>query len=307
MRSLNTYIYFMNKLIFLSILLVACLSTKKITTQMNNVNFDVEGHRGCRGLMPENTIPAMLKALEIGVTTLEMDAAITKDRKVILSHDPYFNHDITTQPDGSSITEQEEKNYKIYQMNYNDVAKYDVGLKPHPKFPRQQKLKAIKPLLSDVIDAAEDYARRTKRALPLYNIETKTTAATDNIFHPAPEEFVNLLMKVIEQKKITERVTIQSFDVRTLQYLHKKQPLVRTALLIEEGDKNSLEENLKQLGYNPEVYSPYYSLVTASLIANCHNKGIKVIPWTVNIKAEIDRLKALGVDGIITDYPDLLQ
>jgi len=274
---------------------------------MNSATFDIEGHRGCRGLMPENTIPAMLKALELGVTTLEMDAAITKDKKVILSHDPYFNHDITTRPDGSLMPKAEEKNYKIYQMTYEDVTKYDVGLKGHPKFLRQQKVKAIKPLLTDVIDAAEDYAKRTKRPLPFYNIETKTTAATDNIFHPGPLEFVDLLMEVIAQKQITGRVTVQSFDSRTLQYLHKKSPSVRTAFLIEDFDKNSLDENLKELGYFPEVYSPHYTLVTNSLITECHSKGIKVIPWTVNEKTEIDRLRALHVDGIITDYPDLLK
>ena len=114
--------------------------------------FDIEGHRGCRGLMPENTIPAMIKALELGVTTLEMDAVITKDKQVILSHEPFFNHEITTLPNGKYVTEQEERNLNIYQMTFSQTQQYDVGLKPHPRFPNQRRLKATKPLLREIIE-----------------------------------------------------------------------------------------------------------------------------------------------------------
>ena len=132
---------------------------------------DFQGHRGCRGLMPENTIPAFLKALELQVTTLEMDAVITKDGKVIISHEPFFNHEITTKPTGDSVTESEEKSLNIFTMNYDSVVKYDVGLKPHPRFPLQQKIPAIKPLLIDVIDTAENYCNKYKRNPVYYNIE----------------------------------------------------------------------------------------------------------------------------------------
>ena len=101
--------------------------------------FDKQGHRGCRGLMPENTIPGMLNAIGLGVTTLEMDISFTKDKKAILSHEPFFNHEISTKPDGSFIEEKEEKNYNIYQMTYEQVKTYDVGMKPHPRFPQQKR------------------------------------------------------------------------------------------------------------------------------------------------------------------------
>src|SRR5580765_2886505 len=101
--------------------------------------FDVEGHRGCRGLMPENTIPAMLKAIDLGVTTLEMDIVITKDSQVIVSHEPFFNHEITTKPDGSFVTEGEEHSLNIYNMSYTETQQFDVGLKTHPRFPEQAK------------------------------------------------------------------------------------------------------------------------------------------------------------------------
>jgi len=272
---------------------------------MNLPAFDKEGHRGARGLMPENTIPAMLKGLDLGVTTLEMDAMITKDRKVILSHDPYFNPAITTLPDGGFIAPQDAKKYAIFQMTYEEVQKYDVGIKPYATFPQQERVKATKPLLSEVIANADAYAQLKQRPLPFYNIETKSNPATDNTNHPAPDEFVDLLMAVIKEKKIEDRVIIQSFDPRTLQVLHKRYPGIKTALLIEGFDKRTLKVQLQQLGFTPTIYSPAYNLVNAALLQDCHHKKMKVVPWTVNDKKEIDRLTAMGVDGIITDYPNL--
>jgi len=291
------------KIILLTLVITSCHTTKPIT--MNLPAFDTEAHRGGRGLMPENTIPAMLNGLSLGVTTLEMDAVITKDGQVILSHEPFFNHEITTRPDGGFIEEKEEKKYNVYTMTYAETQQYDVGVKPHPRFPQQQKLKAGKPLLSQVIDSAETFSAANHRPLPFYNIETKTQPLTDNIFHPAPDTFVDLLMKVIMEKKISNRVIIQSFDPRTLQIVHTKYPGLKTALLIEDFDKRSPDDQLKQLGFTPTIYSPAYQLVNETLLQYCHQKNIKVIAWTVNDKAEITRLKQLGVDGIISDYPNL--
>jgi glycerophosphoryl diester phosphodiesterase len=270
-------------------------------------NLDKQGHRGCRGLIPENTIPAMVNALNLGVTTLEMDISISKDKKVFLSHEPFFNHEITTKPDGSFIEEKDEKNYNMYLMNYNDIIKYDVGLKPHPRFPQQQKMKAIKPLLADVFAAIKQEMMTRKRPYPFFNIETKTQPTTDNIYHPAPAEFVELLMKVIKENGMEDFVIIQSFDFRTLQYLHKNYPTIKTAMLIEDYDKRTLEEQIKDLGFSPTIYSPAYVLVNDALIKKCHQQNIQVIPWTVNDKAKMAELKALGVDGIISDYPDLFN
>ena len=269
--------------------------------------FDKEGHRGCRGLMPENTIPAMIYALGLGVTTLEMDICFTKDGKAIISHEPFFNHEITTKPDGTYIDEKDEKGFNIYNMTYAEVSKYDVGLKPHPRFPQQQKMKAVKPLLSDLIDSVEAYMMISKRPHPMYNIETKTMPATDNSYHPAPAQFVDMLMAVIKEKGIEQRVIIQSFDIRTLQYLHKKYPNIKTAMLAEADGKSSFRKQLKDLGFTPTIYSPDFILVTAALIKDCHDLNIKVIPWTVDDKKKIEELKTMGVDGIISDYPNLFN
>ena len=126
-------------------------------------NFDLEGHRGCRGLMPENTIPAMLKAIDLNVNTLEMDVVITADKKVVVSHEPFFSHEITTLPSGDTIEAKDEWQYNIFHMTYDSVKLYDVGLKPHPRFPSQQKMKAVKPLLADLIDAVEAYLIKTNQ------------------------------------------------------------------------------------------------------------------------------------------------
>ncbi len=301
---------------------IACSSNKKVvweyfgerpepSAKVFMPKFDKQGHRGCRGLMPENTIPAMLHALSLGVTTLEMDVAFTKDSVAILSHEPFFNHEISSvfvvnygtryEP----IPEAKEKDYNIFKMTFAETQQYDVGIKPHPRFPQQQKIAVTKPSLAALFDSVRNYMMTRRRPLPYFNIETKTQPATDNIYHPAPEAFVDMLMKVIDGKQVRDFVTIQSFDIRTLQYLHKKYPAVSTALLIEDYDKRTFPVQLKALGFMPSIYSPHYSLVTASVIKQCHEEKIKVIPWTLNDKKEIERLKTMGVDGIISDYPNL--
>lgn len=289
----------------LSVLLgIILLSMMNVHAQDTFPVFDKEGHRGCRGLMPENTIPAMKKAIDLGVNTLEMDVVITKDKQVVLSHDAYLNHVFSLTPEGQEFTREDEQNYILYKMDYAQIRKFDVGSKGNPGFPRQQRIKAYKPLLGELIDSVEQYTGQ-KQALPVrYNIETKSIEGHDGEWQPAPEEFVDLLVAVLKEKKISDRVVIQSFDKRTLQVLHKKYPDVKTAYLIGE-DKLGLEGNLTALGFTPFIYSPYYKLVNAQLVQSCKEKGVKLIPWTPNTSTEIAQLKALGVDGIITDYPDL--
>lgn len=308
----------MKRFVLLAVLLVAmaCSHSKKMATSDGGSNFnnnrmsaifDAQGHRGCRGLMPENTIPAMLKALELGVTTLEMDASITQDGQVILSHEPFFNHEITTLPNGQYVTEPQERSLNIYQMTYAQTLGYDVGMKPHPRFPQQQKIKAVKPTLAAMFDSVAQYMQQAKRPYPYFNIETKCLPATDNVFHPAPGPFVEMLMQVIKAKGMEKQVIIQSFDFRSLQYLHQHYPHIKTAMLIEDTDKLPFEAQLKKLGFVATIYSPHYALVTAELVQQCHQRNMLLIPWTVNDKKEIERLKAIGVDGIITDYPNLFN
>ncbi len=276
-----------------------------MTRKIHDRDFDLQGHRGCRGILPENTIAAMKKAIDLGVTTLEMDVVISQDKKVVLSHDPYMSHLITTKPDGSTVTPEEEKNLLLYQMSYEDIRKFDVGLKPHPRFPSQQKIAAYKPLLAELLDSVSAYKTGEDSQLPFFNIETKSKPEGDNIQHPPPAEFVDLLMAVIKEKNIEDRVIIQSFDFRTLIYLHEKYPEVHTAALVEATDPRTLEQQLQELGFIPTIYSPSYELVNEELIRQCRSAGMKIIPWTINEQEKFDEIKKMGVDGIITDYPDL--
>ncbi|WP_276496615.1 glycerophosphodiester phosphodiesterase [Pontibacter litorisediminis] len=265
--------------------------------------FDTEGHRGARGLMPENTIPAMIKAIELGVTTIEMDCHVTKDGKVVVTHDPHINHLYALRPDGSDFTKEQSQAYTVYQMDYAEVRQFDTGSKQYELYPRQQKMEAHIPLLSELIDSVQTYLKANNLPQVFYNIEVKSKEGKDNEYHPAPAEFTKLVVEVVEQKNITPYVIIQSFDKRALQALHRQYPHIRASLLVSNQD--SFEENLEQLGFTPDVYSPNYKLVTEDLVRKCHERDIKLVPWTVNTAEEIARLKAMGVDGIISDYPDL--
>ena len=266
--------------------------------------FDMEGHRGTRGLMPENTIPSMLLALDLGVTTLELDVHITKDEQVILSHDPQLNPAYEFLPAGETVAAA-NTTYTWYTLNYSDICKFDVGSRYYEEFPEQQKLQVHKPLLSEVIDAVQAHVKEKKRQPVLFNIELKSEPGTDGIFHPHPNEFAQLVMDVVLAKQVQDQVIIQSFDVRIMQAVHPKFPTVKTALLVENSD--SFEINIQKLGYSPVSYNPWYKLVTPALVAACHKRGMKLITWTVNTLDEMRHLKQMGVDGIITDYPNLFR
>ncbi|RVU91896.1 glycerophosphodiester phosphodiesterase [Flavobacterium columnare] len=265
--------------------------------------FDIQGHRGCRGLLPENSIQAMKKAIDLGVTTLEMDVVISKDKEVLLSHEPFLSCEICLDKMNQTIEESKEQSFNLFQMNYDEIKKYDCGSKIHPRFLEQEKIKTHKPLLNEVIDFVEDYIQKKYPERKIfYNIETKSDPKGDGIFHPLPNEFVDLLIGVLKDKNITDKTYIQSFDVRTLQYLHQKYAEIKTVLLVE--NKFSINKNLKKLGFKPTVYSPEFILLDKQKVDFLHAKNIKVIPWTVNKKEEMEKVISYGVDGLISDYPN---
>lgn len=289
---------------FSLILFGGCKTQNLVNQKASFPAFSSEAHRGGRGLMPENTIPAMKWAIDLGVSTLEMDAHISKDGQVFLAHDHYVNPSFTLDPNGQEIPEKDNKKYPFYQMDYDLIKKYDVGSKVNSKYPEQKKFKTYMPLLSELIDSVQNHIQQSGKKQVFYNIETKSVADGDDKLHPNPEKFVDLLVKVLESKKIIPYVVIQSFDIRTLQVLNKKYPHIKTSFLIE--NKKSLEENLQILGFKPFIVSPNLKLLTPEYLKKCQDQGIKVIVWTVNTKEEINKFKAMGVDGIISDYPNLL-
>ncbi len=289
----------MKRIIYTLILSVTGLATVSAQQKL-----DVQAHRGGMGLMPENTVASMINAVKMGSRTLELDCVISSDNQVVVSHDPYMSSVFMLKPDGSAITKEEEKNLSLYQMNYEEIKKYDGGSKPHPNFPVQQKMKVYKPLLSELIDSVETYIKANHLKPVAYNIETKCSPQGDGKYNPSPDVFVDLMMGVINKKGIAKRVTIQSFDIRTLQDIHKKFPKQSLSLLYY--NKDSVEDNLKRLGFTPEYFSPHYTLVTKEMVDQVHQQKIKMMPWTVDEVKDMELLASYGVDGIISNYPDRL-
>jgi len=264
--------------------------------------FDIQGHRGARGLMPENTIPAFLVALDSGVNTIELDLAVTKDGQLVVSHDPWMSASICTDPTGKSFDEKSSMKFNIYKMTYAQVKEWDCGSRGNVNFPEQVKMSITKPLLSDVIVAVENHIKSFTRYEVDYSIEIKSLPEGDNKFHPKPEAFSDLVFSLIDQYLPLDRVVIQSFDFRVLKYWHEKYPEVRLAALVE--NKKSVTDNMDDLGFTPSIYSPYFKLLTKADVTELHRKKIRVIPWTVNEPADMLSLKGMNIDGFITDYPD---
>jgi glycerophosphoryl diester phosphodiesterase len=270
-------------------------------------NIDLQGHRGARGLLPENTIPAFLHALELGVNTLEMDTAINAQGHVFVTHEPWMSAKICSHPDGRQVSVSEEKNLRIYAMNDRQVASFDCGSRGHPDYPHQRAMPVSKPLLDEVFRVVAKQLEISKRGggseEVLFNIEIKSLPEGDRIFHPEVKEFASALYKVVQENDVVEQTTIQSFDPRALEAMHEIDPYISTSLIVENSQ--GLKTNLDRLSFTPQVYSPYYKLLDREEIDEAHTQGIKVIPWTINDKETMLEMLELGVDGLITDYPDL--
>jgi len=271
-----------------------------VLLQKNKYEFDLQGHRGARGLAPENTLQAFVKAFNLGVNTLEMDVVVTKDGQVVVSHEPWMHSSICKQPDGSLITEEAQKSFNIYAMTYKEVKQYDCGTLYFEKFPEQELSFAQKPLLKDVLQMMDSLAKNHGRKIK-YNIELKSLPEGDGIYHPTPEVFSELVVNLIASESDLKRVSLQSFDFRILQYLHKNYPEIALAALVYD---ETFEEAMARLDFMPAIYSPFYELVNKKLVKKVQALGIKIIPWTVNDPADMKRLLKQGVDGLITDYPD---
>ena len=261
---------------------------------------EIHGHRGCRGLLPENTIPAFQRAIDLGVDVLEMDIAVTKNHEIIISHEPFMSRKICLDPKENEIPLEDDMKHNLYKLSYDDIKKFDCGLKFHPDFPNQQKLKVNKPLLSEVFDCIEKISTDIK-----YNIEIKAKPEYDNVYTPEPETFVKLVLKTIKDYDVFQRCNLQSFDLRILEEINKQEPHMKVALLIDKDE--SIASKLNKLSFKPNIISPYYELLhSKEQLQGLQSEGFKVIPWTVNHAEDMKRLIFLNVDGIITDYPDRL-
>ena len=277
-------------LLGISLLFISCNSEKVI---------DIQGHRGCRGLLPENSIPAFQKAIALGVHTLEMDIAVTNDHKIIVSHEPFMSRTICKLPDGNDIPIEEDMKHNLYEMTFDSIKEYDCGTKTHPDYPEQILQSVYKPLLSEVFEMAEKANPKIK-----YNIELKAKPKYDGVYTPDAKTFVSLVLEELKVNSVLDRTNLQCFDLRVLEEIKRQNPNIEIALLVD--DDEVIEDKLSQLSYKPEIISPYYKLLNASNVESFQAEHYKVIPWTVNKTSDMELMIVYGVDGIITDYPDRL-
>ena len=220
----------------------------------------------------------------------------------MVSHDPYFHPRYSTRPDGSLVQEGDPKEY-LYTMPYDSIAKYDVGLRPVDRWPGQAKMAVCKPLASELIDFAEGYAREPVN----YNIEIKSWPGEgEGTLWPEYHVFCDTCIPLLLSKQLGERLIVQCFDTRALNYMHQRWPALTLSYLTEAEEGGDIEKLLGNLDFTPRWWSPESSVVTPENVAWCHAHGIGVVPWTVDDPAEMRRLVACGVEAIISNYPDIL-
>lgn len=265
--------------------------------------FDWQGHRGARGEAPENTTAAMLRALQEGVKTLEMDVVLSADSVVLLSHEPWFNPEICLDFEGAEWSDTSDLN--LFHYAYAEIAKCDCGTKPYARFPNQERFKASKPALLEVISEMEEASLMMNRPEPYYNIEIKARPEWDGIYYPSLAFYCDMVMEHLNKANLGERLMIQSFDPRVLQYLRNQYPQLVLAYLTEDGSRSAAQQ-IADLGFVPEVYSCDHQLLDEMTVKSLQTSGIKVVPWTVNEIERAKELRAWKVDGIITDYPALM-
>jgi glycerophosphoryl diester phosphodiesterase len=287
--------------------------------------FDIEAHRGGRALFPENTLVSFANALAMGVDTLELDVGVTRDGVLVISHERGLNPDLARGADGKYVA---AAGIPFVQLSLDEVKQFDVGqIRPGStyaaQFPDQHAVPGTRiPTLKELIDLV----RRSGDGHVRLNIETKIDPNHPDE-SPSPERFVALLLDLLRTEKFEDRVMVQSFDWRTLQLVQKLASEIPTVYLTVQGgrDPTVFSDRASEwtAGFNPAehgrsiprtikaaggaIWSPYARDLTPALVAESHALGLKVVVWTANQPEDIAHLIEMGVDGIISDRPDLLR
>jgi len=283
----------MRKELLLTVIIVAFFS--RFMAQTDSVEYF--GHRGFRGLYPENSIEGFKQALALGIDGIEWDVVVNKDKQLVVSHDPFFESKFSLMPDGSEIVN--EKSINIYQMSQVEIETYDCGTKPHPNFPEQKKFTVHKPLLQDVFSQVD-----LSKASILF--EVKSQKKDDGIYQPEPKEYAELIKKEIELFDFKQKIIFMSFDVRMLEEIHAIMPEYKCVYLTYLPLK-SPKSFLKDLTFKPYALGMFYPTIKRNKTRKLKNEGIKTFAWTVNDQKISQKLIRRGVVGIITDFPDRVK
>lgn len=284
-------------LIFCIAFATSCQTSEKRISQKQIQKIEVQGHRGARGRLPENSLEGLKYALELGVEVLEFDLGVTKDKVVVLAHDPYIQTDLCVDKENQPLRK------KIYfnTLTLQEVKTYTCGTRPHSRFPQQQQVAVKIPTLDEVFEMIKSSKHPNAKTVR-FNIETKITPDEPEHFS-TPREFAELVLASVKKHKMLSRTVLQSFDHRTLVEARKLEPKIVLSPLLD-SKRNDIVQITQELG--AEIISPRHTWLTAQMVADLHAANKLVIPWTANKPSEWERLVELNVDGIITDYPEEL-
>lgn len=280
---------------FILVLAAAHASARKFPCQ-------IQAHRGGAGNYPENTVVAMKNAIDLGVDVLEMDVQVSRDLKAVVSHDHYFNYRYTTSPDGTELKAEDKKPH-MYRMPYDSIRKYDVGMKYDARFPKKRLLPAVRPTLSELVDSVEAYSMRTSQGKMVYSIELKSRLSKwEGRMWPKYNVYADLTIGEFTRRGIEDRLMVQSFDVRVLEYVHEKYPSITIVYNIKSDSTSTFDSYMKLLSFTPEYICPKYT--DRTIVKSAHKRGIKVLPWYADTREQFMHNLSIGVDGMITNYPD---
>jgi glycerophosphoryl diester phosphodiesterase len=260
-------------------------------TSLSQNTVMVVGHRGCRGVMPENTIESFRESIKRGVDGIEWDVVVNGDGQLVISHEPYFHRDFCQDPQGNDI--QDESIYNIFKMSQDEIDGFDCGTKFYQNFPDQQKMKTTKPLLADVVKSLPEIKR--KRIF----FEIKSDESEYGKSQPFPSDYAELILNEVKEYGLAS-IRYMSFDKNILEELHKIDPKLNLVYLSE---KKAIKKSLEQLSFKPNSVGLYYKTINKRNIDLLREQNIGVYAWTVNNADEAHEMMDFSIDGIITDYP----
>ena len=255
------------------------------------------GHRGCRGLLPENTIEAFQKALTYNIDGIEWDVVVNKDKHLVISHEEFMSKDYCLTPNHKEI--KRENDHLLYHLTQKEIEQYDCGSKPYDKFPEQTHFRAYKPLVQEAFEKLDLGDK-------ILLFEIKSEQKNYNTAQPPIDEYIDIVLKEVSKSPYRNNIVFMSFDALLLNALHKKAPEFPLVFLHESIGK-SAKKILSEINFTPYALGIYHKFIRKPMIDYSHDKNIKVFAWTVNKSKDFNRLKKIGIDVIITDYPNLFE